>query len=124
MPKPVKITPPPLPDSILPIGPRIAKLRKLQGFSQEALAAKIGISRKQVSDYERGMANLSHEMIIRFSLALGIESDILLGLNDSEEPPDTIALRFSRRMRELQALPESKTKAILKVLDDLIRANS
>lgn len=124
MPKPAKITPPPLPESLQNVCFRIAKFRKQRGLSQEALAEVIGVSRKQVSDYERGKANLNHEMVIRFALALGISTDELLGLSSLAQSVDQIPLRFTRRMRELQVLSEDKKKAILKVLDDLIRANS
>jgi len=84
----------------------------------------MGITRKQISDYETGKANLSHEMIIRVALALGMSSDILLGLKNAQASGEEIPLRFSRRMREIQSLPEDKKKAILKILDDLIRANN
>jgi len=124
VPKPSKLQPPPLPDSIPAIGPRIAEFRKRHGYSQEALAEKMGITRKQISDYETGKANLSHEMIIRVALALGMSSDILLGLKNAQASGEEIPLRFSRRMREIQSLPEDKKKAILKILDDLIRANN
>lgn len=124
VPKPAKIVPEPIPDTIPPLGPTIVALRKARGLSQEALAEKIGITKKQVSDYENARANLSHPMVIRFSLALGVSADELLGLRLIELPQDNPSLRFTRRIRELDQLPEAKKKAILKTLDDLIRANS
>lgn len=124
VPKPSKLQPPPLPESIRPVGATIAELRKQRGYSQEAFAEIVGITRKQVSDYETGKANLNHEMVIRFSFALGVTSDTLLGIKNHAPEAEPISLRFSRRMREIQNLPEDKKKAILKILDDLIRANS
>jgi len=124
VPKPAKFTPPPLPQSLQLVGQTIANTRKKRGLSQEALAELMGISRKQVSDYERGVANLNHEMVIRFSLALGVTSDELLGLKQVTSEENAIPLRFTRRMRELQALPEDKKKVILKLLDELIRASN
>ncbi|AHC14877.1 hypothetical protein L21SP2_1480 [Salinispira pacifica] len=67
---------------------------------------------------------LSDEMIIRLSVALGISSDQLLGLTEIEQTHSHLSLRITRRMRELDRLPENKKKTILQVLDDLIRANS
>lgn len=84
----------------------------------------MGISRKQVSDYETGKAHLNDEMVIRFTLALGSSADLLLGLKDIDYKSDSPGLRLTRRMRELQELPEPKKKVILQLLDDLIRANS
>jgi transcriptional regulator with XRE-family HTH domain len=108
----------------MPIGKRIAHIRKLRGFSQEALADAIGISRKQVTDYETGKAHLNDEMIIRFALVLKTPTDELLGLKAFGPNEDQVPLRLTRRIRELTHLPESKKRAILKTLDDLIRANS
>jgi len=123
VPKPSKMTPPPIPKTIPTAGSRLTLLRKRIGLSQEGLAEKMGISRKQVSDYERGKSLMNHEMIIRFSLALGASADELLGLSAIDIPSEAPRLRYTRRIQELEKLPEQKTKAILKTLDDLIRAN-
>jgi len=65
-------------------------------------------------------------MVARIAKALAISADELLGLkidkkNSSDE---SISIRFTKRIRELERLPEQKRKAILKTLDDLIKANS
>jgi len=99
-------------------------LRKSKGLSQEALADLIGISRKQVSDYELGRARPNDEVLARFALALETSADSILGLDDLDLADSSQSLRFTRRIRELDQLPEAKKKAILKTLDDLIRANS
>jgi transcriptional regulator with XRE-family HTH domain len=107
------------------IGQRIAGLRKERGLSQADLAERIGISRQLVASYERERVRLYDEMVARFALALGVSADEILGLDqagntDTKHP----SLRVTRRLRELEQLPEPKRKAILKTLDDLIRANS
>jgi len=53
MPRPPKNKLEPLDLGILPLGPRLARLRKLRGFSQYSLADEMGVSRKQIADYER-----------------------------------------------------------------------
>jgi transcriptional regulator with XRE-family HTH domain len=107
------------------IGQRIAGLRKERGLSQADLAERIGISRQLVASYERERVRLYDEMVARFALALGVSADEILGLDQSGST-DTkhTSLRVTRRLRELDQLPEQKRKAILKTLDDLIRANS
>jgi transcriptional regulator with XRE-family HTH domain len=107
------------------IGQRIAGLRKERGLSQADLAERIGISRQLVASYERERVRLYDEMVARFALALGVSADEILGL-DQAGSIDTkhTSLRVTRRLRELDQLPEPKRKAILKTLDDLIRANS
>jgi transcriptional regulator with XRE-family HTH domain len=124
MPRRPKNTPKPLPQIDVPIGRRIARYRKLQGFSQEALAQKIGISQRQIASYETGSVHLNDEMIIRFALALKVPSDDLLGIKPMRQTQDEPTLRHTRRLRELMKLPEAKKRAVFKVLDELIRANS
>lgn len=124
MPSVPKKQPQPLPFSPLPVGKKIATLRKAKGLSQEALGELIGLSQKQVTDYERGKTHLTDEMLIRFALVLGASTDSLLGLKDIDAPSEAISLRFSRRMREIEQLPESKKKLVLQLLDDLIKANA
>ena len=121
MPRPSKASPPPLPP--LPTGERIAALRKAKGLSQEELADVMGITRKQITDYETSRVRMNDEMLVRFALALKVSADELLGLKDSEEVTEAPPLRITRRLHELDKLPEQKRKAILKTLDDLIRAN-
>ena len=124
MPRPPKNTPQPLPIFPLPVGKRIAELRKAKGLSQQGLADQIGLSQKQMTAYETAKVHLNDEMIVRFALALGVSSDELLGLKDLDTSQDSLSLRFTRRIRELDQLPEAKKKVILQLLDDLIRANS
>lgn len=88
------------------------------------MGEQLGLSQKQITSYETGKAHLNDEMLVRFSLALGVSADELLGLKDLETSQDSPSLRFTRRIRELDQLPEAKKKVILQLLDDLIRANS
>jgi transcriptional regulator with XRE-family HTH domain len=113
-----------MPDIDTDIGKRIAHIRKERGLSQEALADHMGISRKQVVDYETGRIHLNDDMIVRFAVTLSVSADELLGLKPPKKALDEPALRITRRLRELAKLPEDKKRAVLKVLDDLIKANT
>ena len=123
MPRVPKNKPQPIPLSPLPVGKKIAGLRKSRGLSQQALGEQLGLSQKQMTAYETGKAHLTDEMVVRFALALGISTDALLGLKDFDITQESPSLRFTRRIRELELLPEQKKKVILQLLDDLIRAN-
>jgi transcriptional regulator with XRE-family HTH domain len=126
MPRPLKFDLPPLDQTSELIGQRIARFRKEQGWSQAALAEMIGITRKLVSDYETGRAHLIDEMVIRFAKTLNVSTDDLLGVSESlaDASKSSPSLRLTRRLRELESLPEPKKKKILNTLDDLIKANS
>jgi transcriptional regulator with XRE-family HTH domain len=124
MARPMKSKPPPVDLGISPLGPRLAHLRKLKGHSQETLAQAMGISRKQITDYETGRTHMNDEMIIRFALVLKVSADTLLGLKEVDMPIENQSIRFTRRLRDLEQLPEMRKRAIVKILDELVRTNS
>jgi transcriptional regulator with XRE-family HTH domain len=124
MARPVKNQPTPIDPAISPLGERLARLRKLRGYSQESLAETMGISRKQITDYETGRVHMNDEMVIRFSLMLKVSADTLLGLKDVDVPIENYNIRFTRRLRELDQLPEMRKRAIIKMLDELVKTNS
>jgi transcriptional regulator with XRE-family HTH domain len=96
----------------------------MKGLTQKQVADKIGIDRILISDYERGRIRLYDEMLGRFSLALGVSADTLLGLDTSSLDTEKPSVRLMKRAAQIDKLPEQKKKAIIKTLDDLIRANS
>lgn len=120
----VKNPPKPLEISISPLGPRLAALRKTRGFTQQALAEVMGITQKQMTDYETGRVIMNAEMVIRFSLALKVSADTLLGLADFDLPEEAPNIRFTKRLRDLELLPEQKKRAIIKILDEFTRPQS
>ena len=124
MPTPAKFKLKPLQISSENTGQRVARIRKAQGLNQSELAEKIGITRKLITDYETGRTHMNDEMVVRFSLALKISTDQLLGIRKDQFEQSNPSLRYTRRMREIEKLPEMKRRMILKIIDDLVRANS
>lgn len=59
-------------------GERLAYYRTLRGFSQEGLAARLGISRQSVSKWEKGLSSPQIEKIQDICAALSISADLLL----------------------------------------------
>src|SRR5579863_4247312 len=57
---------------------RVARLRKEWGFTQVALAEKVGIIQTIVSAIETNVLKLSAEMAVRFAMALEVSTDDLL----------------------------------------------
>ncbi|VDA99010.1 hypothetical protein S1OALGB6SA_72 [Olavius algarvensis spirochete endosymbiont] len=113
----------PLP-SVTPkiLGFRIAKIRKNRGLTQLELANKIGIRRGLISDYETGRLKLSGELIAHCAMALNVTTDELLGLNSSKFHSRDFSLKFSRRIKQIESLPEFEQKHILKTIDSLVKA--
>lgn len=105
----------------LSIGARIAHLRKEKGYTQNDLAEKIGINRTQVTDYEIGRLHLSDDMIIRFSLALSVSSDKILGLSDTDKGNTSPDLKLTKRLKAIEELPPSDQKKVLQNLDLILQ---
>lgn len=105
------------------IGARIATIRKAKGLTQADIAERIGISRLLISDYERGKVRIYADILAKISTALGVSPDVLLAQKAYKNEGYIPNLKIAKRIKALEKLPEIKQKAILKTLDDLIRAN-
>ncbi|MCI8934086.1 MAG: helix-turn-helix transcriptional regulator, partial [Clostridiaceae bacterium] len=70
---------------------RLVALRKERGFSQEELAAKIGVSRQAVSKWERAEASPDTDNLILLARLYQVSLDELLAISDipasSPSPP-------------------------------------
>jgi len=73
----------------LEIANRLVKLRKENGFSQEELAEKIGISRQAVSKWERAEASPDTDNLIRLARLYGVSLDALLATEEELPPTET-----------------------------------
>lgn len=63
----------------LQLGTKLAELRKRNGYSQEALAEKLGMSRQAVSKWERGESNPDTDTLIELSRLYSVSLDELVG---------------------------------------------
>ncbi len=80
----------------------IRRARLRQGITQDVLAARLGIDRSQISDWEKAKQTPRLDMAIALAGALGISVDQLL----SGEEPSSDAARmadFERQLGELRA---------------------
>ena len=63
------------------LGQRISELRAACGWSQVALANRLGVAKQTVSNWENDNIQPSIEMLIRISKLFGVTTDYLLGLD-------------------------------------------
>lgn len=61
---------------------RLRELRLEKMYSQKALAAILGVSKQNISDWENKKSETNFEMLIKIAKALDVSSDYLLGLTD------------------------------------------
>jgi transcriptional regulator with XRE-family HTH domain len=60
------------------LGRRIAELRRQKGFTQEALAEAMGVSRNHIADIELGARNTGVWSLLLIARALGLDVAALL----------------------------------------------
>ena len=103
------------------IGQRLSRLRKERGLTQIELAHQMGLVQALISDYERGRLRLHDEIIIKFAKALNVNSDEILGIDQSEKTQDKPSLRLVRRMKKIETLPKSKQRTLIETIDNFLK---
>jgi transcriptional regulator with XRE-family HTH domain len=106
------------------LGQRIARLRKEKGFTQHELAKKAGTVQKMISDYELGKTRPNPDAIVNLSTALEVSADQLLGLKKTKKHDGAVNRSLLKRMRQIEALPHSQQKFILRAIDSHLKALS
>ncbi len=79
------------------IAQRLAELRRAKGYSQEALAHELGLSRQAVSKWERAESSPDTENLIALARLYGVSLDDLL--NVDADIVDDIAFEKAERAR-------------------------
>jgi transcriptional regulator with XRE-family HTH domain len=99
-------------------GQRLARLRKERGFTQVELAEKSGMIQALISDYERDKLRPYADVVVRFSLVLGVSTDELLGVERPKKPTAAEKnRRFLRRLQLVDSLPKRDQDALLRTID-------
>lgn len=70
------------------IGARIRGLRKKMNMNQEEVAARIGMTRSTLGNYEVDRIVPSIDVLSKIAVALKTSTDYLLGLTDSSMPTE------------------------------------
>jgi transcriptional regulator with XRE-family HTH domain len=95
---------------------RIKNLRERIGFSQEALARKLGVSRVVISQIENGERKVSAEEIVKLSKIFNLSVDTLLGL---EKDIEVVLEKETKPKRKKQIrinVPQKNLKKFKEVL--------
>lgn len=66
------------------ISEKIKDLREKNGFTQTALAKKLGLSRSAINAWEMGISIPSTQYLVEIALLFKVSTDYLLGINTDE----------------------------------------
>ena len=103
----------------LEIANRLQKLRKEKGYSQEQLAAELGISRQAVSKWERAESSPDTDNLICLAKLYGVSLDELLSTDETIEEildnnkKDAELVQESEEEKEDQIVNNNKVYRIL-----------
>jgi transcriptional regulator with XRE-family HTH domain/uncharacterized phage-associated protein len=104
---------------------KIKTIRERLGFSQEALARELGVSRVAISQIENGDRKIGAEEIAKLSKIFNMPTDILLNLNkdievifdksSGKEPKEKTNIRISVPQKNLEKFKEVLLYVLSKV---------
>jgi transcriptional regulator with XRE-family HTH domain len=106
---------------IINFSARLSSLRKERGLSQQQLADKVNVSRRVIAYYEVESDNPPSNLVVLLSKALNVSADELLGIKPIKSDVIKPSLRLTRRMKQIEALPPSQQKALLKNIDMFLK---
>jgi len=101
-------------------GPRLERLRKARGLTQEELGDLVGLSNRMVAYYERDDADPPGPLIVDLARALRISTDEMLGAKPLKEKASPKRARLLKKLQRVEDLPPADQRAVLKFVDALV----
>lgn len=102
----------------------IKKLRKLNNWTQEELAKKMGYTdRSTISKIEAGQTDISQSKIIEFAEVFGVNAGDLLGYGDDIYVTDLPNKQEEEKAKELYKLYENATPEVQSAVELLLRSS-
>jgi transcriptional regulator with XRE-family HTH domain len=108
------------PEDDEPFGQRMARLRKLAGYSQRSLAAELGISYRMVAYYESQTEHIPAHLLPHLADALGITVDQLLGREAVSPRRKPENQQLLRKLRRVEMLPPRARTAVIEHIEALL----
>ena len=101
------------------LGARLARLRKEQSLSQQALADELGVAQQTLAHYEVGRARMPVSLLPTLAQFFGIGADELLGLENGAGKRGPAPL-LQRQIERLSRLPKTKQKVVMEMLEGVL----
>ena len=98
----------------------IAKFRKAMGISQVELAAILGINKRTLCSYEKGVRRPPIDLLPTIAQSLKVSVDQLLGLEPAIIDGRSADFKLMKRFQKIASLPEEERKTIVQIIDTLL----
>ena len=115
------------------IGDRIRRLRKERGWTQTALAERVGSTKRSIVYYESDAKYPPAPVLAAIAGAFNMTIDALMHPDEpvcrlKRDEPDLLNnpedRRLWRRLQQIKALPERDKRAVLRMLDTMGEATN
>jgi transcriptional regulator with XRE-family HTH domain len=100
---------------------RLRDLRSARKLTQTRLAELLQVSPRVYSRWETGDVTPHFDTIVRIAELLNVSLDDLAGRTDSQAPPKIRNHELHRLYEKVDLLPDEDQKALLVVLDSLVK---
>ena len=105
------------------LGKRISEARLAAGLTQQEVADKVNVTQRVVAYWEREAVSLRADQIDALASALNVTADALLGRNKRTSRGTGPVGKARRMFEEVSKLPRDRQQHVLRVVEDLIKAN-
>lgn len=102
------------------VGEKIYTLRTRAGFSQEAFADAVGVSRQSVSKWETSVVMPDTEYVIKICKLLHISTDVLL-IDDELSEVQLQALKLNNESEQEEQPPEEVKERVIQSYRESVR---
>lgn len=103
-----------------PFGSRMARLRKLAGYSQRSLAQELGVSHRVIAYYEAESGHVPSDLLPAIAEALGVSADQLLGREAVTARRRPENRQLLRKLRRVEKLPAAERRQVVQLIDALV----
>jgi transcriptional regulator with XRE-family HTH domain len=87
------------------------------------LAESVDVQQSVLSEAERGDIRLHGALLVRLAKALKVSADEILGLKETK-PERPVSGRLIRRVQQIEALPRSKQRVVLEMVDAFLEKHA
>lgn len=95
---------------------RLVAVRKLRGFTQEALAKELGTDKRAISRWEGGLFVPNAETLVQLSRILDVSVDYLLGVSDDPNPSVKLNNMSELELAVVTALRKGDDKEAIRLI--------